>query len=580
MGIKHFFYWLKQKFPDCMFNMERSSNFIKAGINNMDNVIIDMNGIIHNSAQKVFEYGKYKPIQRLTRSVNLSTSNVNNTRVTRPSKDLEIQVYQDVCNTIDDWVRVTQPRKNLVLCIDGPAPMSKQNQQRQRRFKSSLEQGDSAGFDSCSITPGTKFMFNLGKYMDFYIRSKITSDPEWRKFNTIFSSSTVCGEGEHKGIEFIRKNNKPNQSYCIIGNDADLIMLALATHMPNMYVLREDMYNDDTLFCVNVGKLSNLLSKELRWVSDSFSFVQRQAVNDFVFLCFFVGNDFLPHIPTIEIAENGIEIIFEVYRHTCINHGHITYQSNGKTLFDLPAFGAFLTGISQYEKESIENKVNKKECIFPDKLMLGACKQDDTTGQLVVNLTKYISDYWTSKFGQLDHETVCREYLEGMQWVLSYYTTGVPHWKWFYSHHYAPPVSILAQNVLSYKHKKYPPSTPSFPFEQLLRVLPPKSAGLLPPVLGDLLVNPKSPLVKYCPTEIVLDMDGMRREWEAVVLVCNMDEQAMLKEYNSKKSLLTKSDLARNIQTRPVLYQCTNDPYNFITSFGTIKNCTVNSIEI
>ena len=37
-----------------------------------------------------------------------------------------------------------------------------------------------------------------------------------------------------------------------------------------------------------------------------------------------VGNDFLPHIPSIEIIEDGIELIFEIYNEICTSYGHIT----------------------------------------------------------------------------------------------------------------------------------------------------------------------------------------------------------------------------------------------------------------
>jgi 5'-3' exoribonuclease 1 len=441
--------------------------------------------------------------------------------------------------------------------------------------------GDSV-FDGNSITPGTKFMDHLTKYIDWYIRKSISEDEKWQNIEVIFSNEKACGEGEHKVLNFIRYYGDKNETYCIHGLDADLIMLSLGTHLPNFYILREDLYDPtNEYFLINVGEVHDNLAALIKWESDKYVFHKETAVNDFIFLCFMVGNDFLPHIPSIEIIESGIELILEVYKEVGCSYGHITTKIGEKIKFIPSSMKAFLGTIGHHEKRNFEHKLRKKESFFKDTL-LEQCAIQESSGKWNVDIEKYKKEYQKKCF-QTDYsmEKICHEYLEGMQWVLSYYTTGVPNWKWHYHHHYAPTSSILASHIDTFNFTVYKISTPTTPFQQLLCVLPPKSAKLIPYPLNNLLTDTESPLKKHCPDTFEIDVSGKRKEWEGIVLLPMVEFELVRSTYMQYIDQVLPTDLKRNVLGRSSVYEYSKDfNYTFNSFYGNITNCKIKSYSI
>ena len=126
MGIPKFWSWLNRHYYNNIKKLKNNENFDKHDII-IDNLMIDLNGIFHNSTQKIYKYGNYKENRSLLRKNSIS--NVNK----------QIEVFVDITEKIEEIFNIVKPKKSLILCIDGPAPTSKSFQQRSRRFRSVIE---------------------------------------------------------------------------------------------------------------------------------------------------------------------------------------------------------------------------------------------------------------------------------------------------------------------------------------------------------------------------------------------------------------------------------------------------------
>lgn len=385
MGIPALFRWITNKYPNVTSKVHDELpqvvadqlvpvDWSKPNPNGfeMDNLYLDMNGIVHPCCHP-------------------------EDRAAPASED---EMYNEIFKYLDHIMRMVRPRNMVYMAIDGVAPRAKMNQQRSRRFRAALDSFEklkaeeefqasklpsqvadnvTKHFDSNCITPGTPFMEKLSSALKYYIALRMSTDPAWKYVKVVLSDASVPGEGEHKIMDFIRRQRikpgyNPNMQHVIYGLDADLIMLTLATHEIHFRILREDVFSerkrDDRqevdprlqvkpFVFLHIPILREYLEFELR-PADSLKFPWNldRAIDDWVFLCFFVGNDFLPHLPSLEIREGAIDLLVEIYkRHLPCFNSYLSLDGD----IDLAKVEIIMRDVGMLEDEIFKNRRNRED---------------------------------------------------------------------------------------------------------------------------------------------------------------------------------------------------------------------------
>ena len=576
MGIPRFFRLILEQFPTVVERTSFKEGFSKNASSPVDNLYLDANGILHNCAREIYFPAPTKP--RLSRRVAAQPTPAPT------AEQLERKLFKAITDYMDQLLKFVKPKKLFYIAIDGPAPMAKQAQQRQRRYKAAEEKTDEEIkiFDSTAITPGTIFMYKLSQFIRFYIRKMLSTDPMWQKINVIFSGPDTVGEGEHKIIEYVRNaKDKYNLVHCMYGLDADLFMLGLGTHCPKFYLLREDQFNTiwgDTLFYkVSLGVLRNEIFNHWGSVGGNVD----KLINDFIFVCFMVGNDFLHALPECHDLVDSISFIMdlrkEVLKSSYITNDDISYNLNNLTLL--------LSHLAITEPQAIAGQYYRSN--FPN-ITLNSSLKDPEHPDQGIDIEKYRKLYY-KKVG-VDHKdkravwNYCKQYLQGLEWVHYYYHNWPKNWQWFFPYHYSPLSIDLVEYLtnastgsrLTRVSNKY--LEPILPFQQLLCVVPPRSKHLLPKFLQQLYHCKE--LKKYYPDTFKLDYEGKIREWEAIALLPFIQlEDVVIAYKDAEKSAANKkirTRFARNHLGKATLfYYSKRECYTYKSDYGHIKDCPV-----
>lgn len=82
-----------------------------------------------------------------------------------------------------------------------------------------------------------------------------------------------------------------------------------------------------------------------------------KGIDDFVFMCFFVGNDFLPHMPTLNIRDGGIDILMYIYECTLPKMPSYLIDAG---IINLGSLEIFLEQLSFIEERLVDEAIKRE----------------------------------------------------------------------------------------------------------------------------------------------------------------------------------------------------------------------------
>ena len=593
MGVPGFFLWLWKNYKTTNFVFQKEKILIEditkymnidekklerikknnnenkkllEDLNSIDYLLIDTNCLIHPMCFKIL---------------------AENQELKNQDK-LEGRMIEQVLDYITHLTDYVKPKKGVFIAIDGVAPVAKIKQQRSRRFKSvhdrelfdkiKIKHGKPIPnfWNNSAITPGTMFMQKL--------HNAIIKWSEESKLQVIYSSCNTPSEGEHKLLQFIRSNQKENKnfSYVLYGLDADLIFLALSTNNDNIYLLREaNQMNKnepaEKLNFVSIKIMKDCIVETMikeykkKLVGDfKIEINNNNLINDFIFLCYLLGNDFLPHLPSLNIHKDGIEYLITSYIEVFTD-----MQTNEKIyLLDIKEKIKINTDFLQ---KIIEKLAEKEEGILREHFAEGRRRMNNKSGDeyekemfKIENLQFKIIDpiqlgsdnpiewrkrYYKHYFGCDSEESIenfcklfVRNYLIGIKWVTIYYFDKCPSWDWYFPYEHPPFISDILKYMNEVKLNKitFSEGKPLKPFLQLLCVLPQQSNYLLPTCLKKIMTNGNSSLAHLYPTDFEQDYLHKTKYWMSIPLLPPLEIEFVKYIYNKYQNELTKDDQFRN----------------------------------
>jgi len=241
-----------------------------------------------------------------------------------------IEFKKILISRLNKIIKIINP-SSISIFIDGQAILAKANTQIKRRNK--YLYSTPSGISPLNLTPGTPFM----NYIDDTIEEYLST----LSIETYYSSSKENNEGELKLFEWLLQNNNKNNKICVLGNDSDLVVLALTSSpLIDLYIYDEKKFLSLWMLVDNLSKL----------VSTTFSYDWHPVRMDFVLLSLFQGNDYNKRVSQFKTLLKAYSHLQKEKKGFLLNKNNQLNLRNIKKLF----LGINTTDITLSTKNDVE----------------------------------------------------------------------------------------------------------------------------------------------------------------------------------------------------------------------------------
>jgi 5'-3' exonuclease len=229
-------------------------------------------------------------------------------------------------------------------------------------------------------------------------------------------------------FKYVRDTDNKEKELMVYGMDADLIMLSML-HNEETKGIRIYREKEKKCIVIEIKELIKGIKKE----------IGKEEIKEYICICFLLGNDFVPGVVALNIRRNGIEYMIETYKRMKINiikEGKIEWNNVLKYIEELAKNERKIIIQEKKERDKREEKMRQRQ---------GKEINIEEVVQIYRMDEHYVSpeeEYWEQRYYKRivkgKKKDAVQNYLEGIQWIYNYYTTGCKDWLWEYKYNHAP----------------------------------------------------------------------------------------------------------------------------------------------